>query len=84
MSGKYPYFRKKTTRDISGTKIPTRNILNTTLVTQVEVIEDGVVKFYNWGKKSKVYAMMEDTHRTLRIYINNKNEADEQFESDVL
>ena len=75
------------TRDLSGngtTKLPSKNILNTTLVTQVEVIEDGVVKFYNWGKRSKVYAMLEDTHRTLRIYINNKNQEDESIESDVL
>jgi hypothetical protein len=83
IGSKYPY-RKKSTRDISGTKMPARNVLNTTLVTQVEVIEDGVVKFYNWNKKSKVYAMMEDTHKTLRIYINNKNETDEQIKSDVL
>jgi hypothetical protein len=79
--------RPMKTRDISGrgkTAIPSKNVLNTTLVTQVEVIEDGVVKFYNWGKRSKVYAMLEDTHRTLRIYINNKNQKDEPIESDVL
>ena len=60
-------------------------MLNTTLVTQVEVIENGVVKYYNWNGKAKVVAMMEDTHKTLRIYINHKNQQDEQqLESDVL
>ena len=75
------------TRDLNGngrTKLPSKNVLNTTLVTQVEVIENGVVKYYNWNGDAKVYAMMEDTHRTLRIYINNKNKQDEQIESDVL
>ena len=63
------------TRDLSGngrSKLPSKNVLNTTLVTQVEVIENGVVKYYNWNGNGKVYAMMEDTHKTLRIYINNK------------
>jgi hypothetical protein len=73
IGSKYPY-RKKITRDISGTKMPTRNILNTTLVTQLEVVEDGVVKYYNWNKNAKVIALLEDTHKTLRIYINHKNE----------
>ena len=80
-------YKPMSTRDISSgngrTKLPSKNILNTTLVTQVEVIEDGVVKYYNWGKRSKVYAMLEDTHRTLRIYINNKNQEDEQVEDNV-
>lgn len=63
-----------TTREIyTGTKLPTKNILNTTLVTQLEVIEDGVVKYYNWDKNAKVIALIEDTHKTLRIYINHKN-----------
>ena len=77
--------RPMTTRELykGGAKLPTKNILNTTLVTQLEVIEDGVVKYYNWGKRSKVYAMLEDTHRTLRIYINNKNQEDEQVEDNV-
>ena len=80
-------YKPMSTRDLSGngrTKLPSKNVLNTTLVTQVEVIEDGVVKFYNWGKRSKVYAMLEDTHRTLRIYINNKNQEDESIEDNVL
>lgn len=65
--------RPMKTRDIyKGAKLPTRNILNTTLVTQLEVIEDGVVKYYNWDKNAKVIALMEDTHKTLRIYINHK------------
>jgi hypothetical protein len=75
------------TRDISGngrSKLPSKNILNTTLVTQVEVIEDGVIKYYNWDSRCKVYAMLEDTHKTLKIYINKKNQTDEQIESDVL
>ena len=76
------------TRDLSNgngvSKLPSKNVLNTTLVTQVEVIENGVVKYYNWNGKAKVYAMMEDTHKTLIIYINHKNETDEQSESDVL
>lgn len=63
-----------TTREIyrGGTKLPTKNILNTTLVTQLEVVEDGVVKYYNWDKNAKVIALLEDTHKTLRIYINHK------------
>jgi hypothetical protein len=80
--------RPMSTRDLSNgngiSKLPSKNVLNTTLVTQVEVIENGVVKYYNWNGKAKVYAMMEDTHKTLRIYINNKNQQDEQSESDVL
>ena len=63
-----------TTREIyRRAKLPTKNILNTTLVTQLEVIEDGVVKYYNWDKNAKVIALLEDTHKTLRIYINHKN-----------
>lgn len=76
------------TRDLSKgngvSKLPSKNVLNTTLVTQVEVIENGVVKYYNWNGKAKVYAMMEDTHKTLRIYINNKNQQDESIKSNVL
>ena len=63
-----------TTREIyKGARLPTKNILNTTLVTQLEVVEDGVVKYYNWDKNAKVIALLEDTHKTLRIYINHKN-----------
>ena len=64
--------RPMTTREIyreSG--LPSKNILNTTLVTQLEVIENGVVKYYNWNSRSKVVAMIEDTGRTLRLYINH-------------
>jgi hypothetical protein len=77
MSGKYPYFKHKpmTTRELyRDVKSSSKNILNTTLVTQLEVIEDGVVKYYNWDRDAKIVAMMEDTQRTLRIYINHKNE----------
>jgi hypothetical protein len=64
-----------TTRELyRDVKLPSKNILNTTLVTQIEVIEDGVVKYYNWDRDAKIVAMMEDTQRTLRIYINHKNE----------
>jgi hypothetical protein len=76
--------RKVTTKDIKGIRLISKNILNTTLVTQLEVVENGVVKYYNWGPRNKVYAMLEDTGKTLRLYINNKTKADEQFESDVL
>lgn len=75
MSGKYPYFKHKpmTTRELyRDVKSSSKNILNTTLVTQLEVIEDGVVKYYNWNRDAKIVAMMEDTQRTLRIYINHK------------
>lgn len=62
-----------TTRELyREVKLPSRNILNTTLVTQLEVIEDGVVKYYNWDRNSKVVAMLEDTGKTLRLYINHK------------
>ena len=77
MSGKYPYFKHKpmTTRELyRDVKSSSKNILNTTLVTQIEVIEDGVVKYYNWDRDAKIVAMMEDTQRTLRIYINHKKE----------
>jgi hypothetical protein len=64
-----------TTRELyRDVKSSSKNILNTTLVTQLEVIEDGVVKYYNWDRDAKIVAMMEDTQRTLRIYINHKNE----------
>lgn len=77
--------RPMKTRDIyKGSTLPSRNILNTTLVTQIEVIENGVVKYYNWDSRCKVYAMLEDTGKKLRIIINHKNRKDEQIESDVL
>jgi hypothetical protein len=67
--------RPMTTRELykGATRLPTKNILNTTLVTQLEVIEDGVVKYYNWNNNAKVIALIDDTHKTLRIYINHKN-----------
>jgi hypothetical protein len=65
------------TRDINLSKLPSKNILNTTLATQVEVIENGVIKYYNWDARCKVVVMIEDTGRVLRIYINhNKNTED--------
>jgi hypothetical protein len=76
--------RKVTTKDIRSNKLPSKNILNTTLVTQVEVIENGVVKYYNWDGRCKVYAMVEDTGKTLRLYINHKNRTDEQITGVVL
>ena len=81
--------RPMSTRDLNGNgvtnKLPSKNVLNTTLVTQVEVIENGVVKYYNWNGKARIYAMMEDTQKTLRIYINNKNKQDnEQVTSELL
>lgn len=61
-----------TTRELyREVKLPCKNILNTTLVTQLEVIENGVVKYYNWDRNSKVVAMIEDTGKTLRLYINH-------------
>ena len=67
--------RPMKTRDISLNKLPSKNILNSTLVTQVEIIENGVLKYYNWDSRSKVVVMIEDTGRTLRLYINHfKNE----------
>jgi hypothetical protein len=66
--------KRMSTRDISLNKLPSKNILNSTLVTQVEIIENGVLKYYNWDSRSKVVVMIEDTGRVLRIYINhNKN-----------
>jgi hypothetical protein len=59
------------TRDISLNRLPSKNILNSTLVTQVEIIENGVLKYYNWDSRSKVVVMIEDTGRVLRIYINH-------------
>jgi len=65
--------RPMTTREIyKENKLPSKNILNTTLVTQLEVIENGVVKYYNWDSSAKVVAMIEDTGKTLRLYINHK------------
>lgn len=69
--------RRMSTRDISKGRLPSKNILNTTLVSQVEIIENGVLKYYNWDSRSKVVAMIEDTGRVLRLYINhNKNTED--------
>jgi hypothetical protein len=69
--------RPMSTRDINLSKLPSKNILNTTLVTQVEIIENGILKYYNWDSRSKVVVMIEDTNRVLRIYINhNKNTED--------
>ena len=69
--------RPMKTRDISLNRLPSKNILNSTLVTQVEIIENGVLKYYNWDARSKVVVMIEDTGRTLRLYINHhKNQED--------
>jgi hypothetical protein len=68
--------RKVTTKDIKADKLPSRNILNTTLVTQVEIIENGVLKYYNWDVRTKVYAMLEDTGTRLRIIINHQTRKD--------
>ena len=76
--------RKMSTRDISGSKLPTKNILNTTLVTQVEIIEDGVLKFYNWDVRTKVYAMLEDTGTKLTIIINHKTRTDARHPEELL
>lgn len=66
--------RPMSTRDITKLKLPSKNILNSTLVTQVEIIENGVLKYYNWDSRSKVVVMIEDTGRVLRVYVNhNKN-----------
>lgn len=76
-----------TTKDLSGrgkSKLPSKNILNTTLVTQVEVIENGAIKYYNWDSRCKVYAMLEDTGKTLRLYINHKNRTNEPEIEDSL
>ena len=71
--------RRVTTKDIRR-ELPSRNILNTTLVTQLEVIENGVLKYYNWDNRSKVVAMIEDTGKTLRLYINHhKNTEDARY-----
>ena len=72
------------TRDISASKLPTKNILNTTLVTQVEVIEDGVLKFYNWDVCTKVYAMLEDTGTRLSIIINHQTRTDARHPEELL
>lgn len=76
--------KRMSTRDISKLQLPSKNILNTTLVTQLEVIENGVLKYYNWDSRAKVVAMIEDTGRTLRLYINHKNKSDEQIKSELL
>ena len=76
--------RRMSTRDITLSKLPSKNILNTTLATQVEIIENGVLKYYNWDARSKVVAMIEDTGRVLRIYINhNKNTEEHARHLDV-
>jgi len=64
--------RPMSTRDITLSKLPSKNILNSTLVTQVEIIENGVLKYYNWDARSKVVVMIEDTGRVLRVYINHR------------
>ena len=76
--------RKTTTKDIRSDKLPTKNILNTTLVTQVEIIEDGVLKYYNWDVRTKVYAMLEDTGTRLTIIINHKTRTNTDDSEDQL
>jgi hypothetical protein len=71
------------TRDISLSKLPSKNILNSTLVTQVEIIENGVLKYYNWDSRSKVVVMIEDTGRVLRIYINHRKTTEDARHFDV-
>lgn len=65
--------RPISTKDIKPVRFPSKNVLNTTLVTRVEVIENGKMRYFNWGTNSKVYAMMEDTHKVLRIIIQDKS-----------
>jgi len=76
--------RKTTTKDIRSDKLPTKNILNTTLVTQVEIIEDGVLKYYNWDVRTKVYAMLEDTGTRLTIIINHQTRTDARHPEELL
>lgn len=77
--------KRMSTRDISLNKLPSKNILNSTLVTQVEIIENGVLKYYNWDARSKVVVMIEDTGRVLRVYINhNKNSTNTDDSEDQL
>ena len=77
--------KRMSTRDISLNKLPSKNILNSTLVTQVEIIENGVLKYYNWDTRSKVVVMIEDTGRVLRVYINhNKNSTNTDDSEDQL
>lgn len=75
--------RPMSTRDISLNKLPSKNILNSTLVTQVEIIENGVLKYYNWDARSKVVVMIEDTGRVLRIYINHRKTTEDARHIDV-
>jgi hypothetical protein len=71
------------TRDISLNRLPSKNILNSTLVTQVEIIENGVLKYYNWDSRSKVVVMIEDTGRTLRLYINHHKTTEDARHNNV-
>ena len=75
--------RRMSTRDISKGRLPSKNILNTTLVSQVEIIENGVLKYYNWDSRSKVVAMIEDTGRVLRLYINHHKNTEDARHFDV-
>ena len=75
--------RRMSTRDISKGRLPSKNILNTTLVSQVEIIENGVLKYYNWDSRSKVVAMIEDTGRVLRLYINHHKNTEDARHIDV-
>ena len=71
------------TRDISLNRLPSKNILNSTLVTQVEIIENGVLKYYNWDSRSKVVVMIEDTGRVLRVYINHRKTTEDARHNNV-
>jgi hypothetical protein len=64
--------RSKTSRDIKRIEFPSKNMLNTTLVTHIELIEDGKSKYFNWSHNNKVYAMLEDNHKVLKIIVNTK------------
>ena len=64
--------RKMYTKDIK-IEIPAVNMLNTTLVTHLEVVEDGVLKYSSNDINTKVYAMLSDTSKKLRIIINHQN-----------
>jgi hypothetical protein len=49
----------------------------------VEIIENGVLKYYNWDSRSKVVVMIEDTGRVLRVYINHRKTTEDARHFDV-
>ena len=57
------------TKDIIIPELPSKPILNTTLVNNIQLIDESGLKYDNKDLQNKVYIMLEDNQTTLKIII---------------